>query len=246
MNPGYAGRTELPDNLKARPPLPPSCAPAADRSPPRADPVPPHQHDDSGLRAHRPHQSLLGGCGLSPAFSGFRFHFPPHTNRRRAGFQTASSLAKKLVLMYKLCAEQLSKQDHYDFGMRAVKSVLVRGACARVDALCRHCSLITLVGHPRRRWLACSSGATLIFRRTCCSFVPFAAATSPSSSRTICRCSRASSAIWCNDVARGTACAVSHAFSQFPNVNSGEGDTAQLRSLVNTQARDARCLSSFG
>ncbi|XP_068918735.1 dynein axonemal heavy chain 14 [Petaurus breviceps papuanus] len=50
-----------------------------------------------------------------------------------AGFKSAKPLSAKLINLYELAAKQLSHQDHYDFGMRAIKTVLLMAGRKKLE-----------------------------------------------------------------------------------------------------------------
>lgn len=66
------------------------------------------------------------------------------------GFRTAETLASKIVPFFNLCAEQLSPQPHYDFGLRALKAVLASAGILKRERL------VDLKGNARQDDVAVS------------------------------------------------------------------------------------------
>lgn len=50
------------------------------------------------------------------------------------GFRLAKMLSYRIATVFKLCEEQLSTQDHYEFGLRTLKSVLISASNLRARA----------------------------------------------------------------------------------------------------------------
>ncbi|XP_038617180.1 dynein heavy chain 14, axonemal [Tachyglossus aculeatus] len=59
------------------------------------------------------------------------------------GFKSAKLLSRKLVNLYQLASKQLSEQDHYDFGMRAIKTVLIMAGQKKLEFKNTSCEILT-------------------------------------------------------------------------------------------------------
>uniref|UniRef100_A0A2K6F430 Dynein axonemal heavy chain 14 n=1 Tax=Propithecus coquereli TaxID=379532 RepID=A0A2K6F430_PROCO len=56
------------------------------------------------------------------------------------GFKSAKSLSVRLANLYELASKQLSQQDHYDFGLRSLKTVLVMAGKKKREFKCDNVS----------------------------------------------------------------------------------------------------------
>jgi dynein heavy chain 2 len=68
------------------------------------------------------------------------------------GFAAARTLAGKLVALFSLCREGLSRQQHYDWGLRALKTCL--GAAGRLLRQVSKRIVVMPVGRMLCCWLA--------------------------------------------------------------------------------------------